>query len=217
MTPRGYLPLLATLDQWQQSAQQRHPGVIPCQAGCTACCHGPFDITVADVAALLPAVRALPKIRREEVIARARLGLTALLSQAPDWEAPYAISALGDRRFDDVSEALATLPCPLLDESGRCLVYEVRPMVCRLMGLPLRAESGDIVENSCPIQERFPDYVALPPLDVPLVAWSDAESEELQEAAEQLFDDPAQAGFETTIATAIALWLGSEAEGPLAS
>lgn len=212
MTSRGYLPLLADLDQWHAGAQQQHPGTIPCRAGCSACCLGPFDITVADLAVLLPAVRKLPSELRDAVILRARGNAEAMRRLAPDWKAPFAVADLGESRFDAISDALAALPCPLLDESGECLVYQHRPMVCRLMGLPLRAESGDIVENACPIQEQFPNYAALPPLDVPLIAWSDAEGEELQEAADQLFGDPAKAAFETTIASALAYWLGSDSQ-----
>ncbi len=38
-------------------------------------------------------------------------------------------------------------PCPLLDANGRCLVYDYRPMTCRLHGLPLVDVSGEVMHD----------------------------------------------------------------------
>jgi len=41
------------------------------------------------------------------------------------------------------------VPCPNLSESGDCLIYESRPLVCRTFGLPLREGDryiGDVCE-----------------------------------------------------------------------
>lgn len=48
MSTAAYAQLLARLDQWF-AAGRAAGGVVPCRGGCTACCHGPFDISVADV------------------------------------------------------------------------------------------------------------------------------------------------------------------------
>ncbi len=41
-------------------------------------------------------------------------------------------------------------PCVLLDPQGLCLLYEYRPLTCRLHGLPLVERSGEVMdESSC--------------------------------------------------------------------
>ena len=200
--PIRYLPLLEQLDRWQADARIRHPGVIPCRTGCSACCHGPFDISIADVALIAEAVALLPADVRAEVVERARSQLAAMQAIEPQWAAPFDIGAIGEARFDRVSDELAELPCPMLDQAGACLIYHDRPMICRLMGLGLVTERGDVIENGCPIQERFPAYERLEPQPFPLEAWESDEDEARADAAIRL-GDAGLLDYETTIAAAV--------------
>lgn len=213
MTAR-YLPLLERLDAWHEAAEKLHPETIPCRRGCTACCHGPFDISVADVVTLLEGVAALPIDRRGGALARAQTQMDAVARIAPEWVVPFDVAAIGEARFDEVSDGLAALPCPLLGDDGGCLVYRHRPMVCRIMGLGLRAESGDVIENGCPIQAEFPAYAALAPLPFPLEAWEVEEESAKEVAARQLLGSGAASGFETTIAAALVVWATDRPSGP---
>jgi Fe-S-cluster containining protein len=46
-------------------------------------------------------------------------------------------------------ERTAAVPCPALEEDGRCRIYDSRPLVCRTFGLPIRDGAqyiGDICE-----------------------------------------------------------------------
>ena len=52
---------LERLDRWFSDARERLPGVIPCGPGCSACCHGPFDISVADALLLREGLAELPE------------------------------------------------------------------------------------------------------------------------------------------------------------
>lgn len=201
--PVRYLPLLQQFDRWQADARARHPGVIPCRAGCTACCDGPFDISIADVLLVREAVAALPEHLRAPMVARARAQVAQMTALEPGWTAPWDIRTIGDARFDRISDALADLPCPALDDTGACLIYHARPMICRLMGLGLVTESGDVIENGCPIQDRFPAYRDLPAAAFPLEAWEMREEVAKRDAAARLGSDDL-VEFETTIAAAIA-------------
>lgn len=208
--PVRYLPLLEELDRWQAGARARHPGVIPCRTGCTACCHGPFDISVADTVLVRGAVARLPEPVRERAAGAARDQLARIAALEPAWRPPYDVADLGEERFDRLSDALADLPCPLLDAEGRCVIYPDRPMICRLMGLGMQPDQGEVIENGCPIQERFPAYRDLPPERFPLAAWEDAEDRAKLAAAADLFGPAARAGYETIIAAVVA-----GAAGPL--
>ncbi|HTS88075.1 MAG TPA: YkgJ family cysteine cluster protein [Gemmatimonadales bacterium] len=192
--------LLGRLDRWFENARAQHPGVIPCHKGCSACCHGPFDITVADGLLLREAIGALPEAERATVRQRGLALLARIRRLAPDWRAPWDLQALEEHRFDAISEELAAEPCPLLDDEGACRVYAHRPLVCRMMGLPMMTAAGIVLENACPIQEQFPGYAAIDPQLFDLEALEAIEKTCLEDAAVALFDSPLHHGYETTIA-----------------
>ena len=203
MTPaaRRYRALLETLDAWTDQVRIRHPGVLPCRRGCTACCHGPFDISVADVLLLRESVAALPQEKRESLLERAAAAAARQQELVPGWAAPHDVRTLGEAPFDALCEALAADPCPCL-EDGACTVYEGRPTVCRIMGLGLEALDGRQLDNGCPIQDEFPEYAALPAQRFDLAAFEATEEACLVEAGLSLFGTEA-AGYETTIALAL--------------
>ncbi len=54
--------------------------------------------------------------------------------------------------------------CPLLDDSGQCRVYDVRPIICRSHGAPIRVDGR---RDVCPLNFTGPlPLVALPDSDV---------------------------------------------------
>ena len=199
-----YRALLERLDRWMEDARRRHPGVVPCRAGCTACCHGPFDVTVADAELLRAAVAALPPVEREAAVGRARRLMDAIRVLEPDWAPPYDVAGLGEERFDALSDALASEPCPLLGADGGCRIYASRPLVCRLIGLPLLGAAGRVIENACPIQDRFPAYASLAPQPFALEELEILEDECRRAAAGRLLGDPSREDYETTIAAVVA-------------
>ncbi|MGE0442391.1 MAG: YkgJ family cysteine cluster protein [Gemmatimonadales bacterium] len=207
--PRSrYLPLLQELDDWQTRVAERHPGVVPCRLGCQACCRGPFDISVADALLIRDAVAALPPETQQALRARALDHVARMRAIEPGWEPPFDLGAIGDERFDRISDALADLPCPALDAHGGCTIYRFRPMICRLMGLGLRTDAGEVIENACPIQDEFPAYRELPPEPFALERFETREVTAQEEAAQVLFGTEAGAAYETTVAGAIALATG---------
>lgn len=54
--------------------------------------------------------------------------------------------------------------CALLDASGRCSVYEARPVVCRSHGVPIevKGESGRKQKDVCPLNFRGTPVADLP-------------------------------------------------------
>lgn len=198
-----YRALLEQLDAWTDDARRRHPGVLPCRLGCTACCLGPFDISAADVLLLRETVAALPADRRRVVESQAAAAAHRQQAVEPAWAPPHAVESLGEARFDALCDTLAPEPCPCLVD-GACAVYQGRPMVCRLMGLGLEAPDGSIIPNGCPIQSDFPAYATLPPQPFDLGPFEEAEQACLEEAGLLLFGAEDGEGYETTIAMALA-------------
>lgn len=197
-----YLPLLRQLDAWQADTAEAYPGIILCRPGCHACCHGPFDISVADAELIREAVAALPDPVRTAVGVRAAAQTARMRQSAPDLGVTLDVSLLSEQTLDGLCEAMAEEPCPCLDEAGRCLIYEARPMVCRVMGLGLRTTDGGDIPNACPIQKEFPDYASLPAQPFDLAAWEVREAAALTAAADRLGVAPT---WETTVAGAVEL------------
>lgn len=193
----SYPGLLADLDAWfREGVTAAGPGVVPCTTGCTACCHGPFDISPADAALVNEGIRALPPATQAALKDAAHAQLARYAEIIPEWQSPWSVTELGDERFDLLSESLHELPCPALGENGGCRIYAHRPATCRLMGLSLVTIEGDVLENACPIQSQFPAYEALPPTPFDLLRF--------EYEAEEVDDVVTTAGWcVTTIAAAL--------------
>lgn len=202
-----YARLLARLDAWFAERSRANPGVVPCRSGCSACCHGPFDISAADAALLARGFAKLDGEARGAVADRALSLLAKAQSLVPEWRPPFDVAALnartelmreqervgsvaspeGEHPFDRLCDALAAEPCPFLDPAGRCRIYEDRPLVCRMIGLPMVTPAGRVIENTCPIQHQFPAYAALAPQPFELEGFEEEELDCLRAAARTLF------------------------------
>lgn len=202
-TADGYRLLLSRLDEWFARGRRAASGCVPCRGGCMACCHGPFDISATDAELVTQAVGHLPATERDIVVARATALLDRMRAIEPGWTAPYDVATIGEQRFDRLTDALAEEPCPLLDDTGRCRIYADRPLLCRLIGLGMATPTGRVIENACPIQDRFPGYPQLPPVPFALEEFEVAEMECLRAAALRRFGDVERWTFETTIAAAV--------------
>jgi Fe-S-cluster containining protein len=187
-----YRLLLERLDRWFAEAAEGRD--IPCRAGCTACCHGPFDISPADAELLREGLALLPAAVRNDIRAKGDRLLGRMGELLPGWGAPWDVDEIGEVAFDRMAEALAAEPCPMLGSNGECRVYSHRPLVCRLIGLPMLTDLGEVLPNACPIQDQFPGYPEMAP--VPF-AYEGFAGEELAVMAET-------EGVETTIAAVAA-------------
>jgi Fe-S-cluster containining protein len=193
-----YRALQSELDAWfEHGVAAAGPEVVLCRRGCSACCLGPFDISPADARLVAGAVNRLDPATRSLVQLRAIDQVGQYAELAPGWHAPWDVQALGDYRFDRVSDTLAQLPCPALGDDGACVVYEDRPANCRMIGLAMLTPEGGTLDNACPILHTSERYAALDPTLFDLERFESA-ADEFDEAAR---DD---GWVSTTVAAAIA-------------
>ena len=135
-----YRKILEAADRFFARVVDEQPAQVQCGRGCSLCCYGLFEIGSGDVPVIADGLARLHPQKRKKIIRRAveivEAGHPNLRECTPEEKEAF---------FDRT----ASVACPNLSESGECLVYESRPLVCRTFGLPLRnAETyiGDICE-----------------------------------------------------------------------
>ncbi|TPV95355.1 MAG: YkgJ family cysteine cluster protein [Myxococcales bacterium FL481] len=133
-----YRQLLAKVDTHATHVTARYDASLYCQVGCTACCRQ--DLTVTRVEA--------------DHIAGWLAERATTLAVASDERG----AADNHRQFLALAGPRA---CAFLGPSGRCQIYEVRPVVCRSHGLPLLAQDG--LRDCCPL--NFTGTVTVEDLD----------------------------------------------------
>ncbi len=143
----AYGDLLAEVDRWFAGCLERHPAEIACTSGCSACCCSLFDITLLDAWNLKSGFDRLPEPVRDKVRSKAVDRLTEIRGLWPEFAAPYLLNLRPEEEWNGVMSDEDETPCPLLADDGRCLVYDVRPMTCRLHGLPLIDVSGEVMHD----------------------------------------------------------------------
>lgn len=138
-----YGELLGEVDAWFRHSLERHPDLIACRNGCSECCRGLFDITLLDAFYLKRGFDRLsgPLKAKLTKAASRRLRQLSLINKA--FVEPWLLNGIPEEEWDALMPEEDETPCLLLSENGGCLVYEHRPMTCRLNGIPLIDVSGE--------------------------------------------------------------------------
>jgi Fe-S-cluster containining protein len=153
---KQYRSLLGQVDAWFNRCLESGGTALSCRGGCSACCRGLFDITLLDALLLKNAFLSLAPATREGVLQRCHPRLAELRQRWPGLQPPYLLNALPDHEWTEMPEDDET-PCPLLDAEGFCLVYNSRPLTCRLHGLPNIDSSGEDFEGTtCTLHKGSP-------------------------------------------------------------
>jgi Fe-S-cluster containining protein len=143
----GSLPdLIPFFERYEQHAREAdalferiragYPELVVCREQCSACCHAPFDLSLVEALYLNAEFRKRVPLGNER---------SAILDEADraDREAArikrrvFKESVAGKDSNTLLAEvATEDLRCPLLGKDDRCILYEVRPITCRLYGVP---------------------------------------------------------------------------------
>ena len=135
----SYRRILARADAFFAAVSESQPQDLQCGGGCSLCCHGLFS-----------------RLGRRPVIAEAlarcvRSGATrssgARGSSCEECQHPNLPIAPRPRNAA-FFERTSSVPLPHLDERGKYLMYDDRPLVCRPFGLPIR-DGADSVGDVC--------------------------------------------------------------------
>ena len=140
-----YQELLSEVDTWFTHCSLATGQQIACQRGCSACCRGLFDITLLDARLLREGFGQLSQDTQQRVITAAEQSIAGIRTTWPDFNQPYLFNSYSEEEWELVMPEEDETPCPLLGQDGLCLIYEHRPMTCRLNGIPMVDVSGEIL------------------------------------------------------------------------
>jgi Fe-S-cluster containining protein len=138
-----YGELLHEVDTWFQECSRHYPSKIACHSGCSSCCRGLFDITLLDALYLKQGMDTLARPLRKRISRKADKRLEHISLQYSIFVEPWILNTIPEAEWDPLMPEEDETPCLLLDSAGRCLVYDHRPMTCRLNGIPLIDVSGE--------------------------------------------------------------------------
>jgi len=133
----SYRRLLREVDRWFTVVQEANRENMACRRGCTFCCHGLFDVSLADALEVAAGLRTLSRADRREVGHRSAPIQRHLARELPHTLPPFLFDSLTDEQIDGLVERAGSPVCPLLDGNGECRIYEHRPLACRLEGVPM--------------------------------------------------------------------------------
>lgn len=136
--------LLSRVDAWFSRCIEAKGEEIRCTEGCSECCRALFDITLLDAWFLRKGFGELPAETQNAVREKGEARLAAMRRLWPEFAEPYALNLRPEEEWEELMPDEDETPCLLVSDEGRCLVYENRPMTCRLHGIPLVDASGEI-------------------------------------------------------------------------
>ncbi len=146
---RRHDELVERLDAWSHAIHARYAAHMRCGQGCAQCCHGLFDISIYDALRIAKGFAALSAETKDTIAERASAIQAILTKSQPDLPPPFFLDGLAPERIDAIADFVGSVPCPFLDTGNACLIYEFRPITCRLEGIPMVDSHDGLFSDWC--------------------------------------------------------------------
>lgn len=124
-----YEELVAKADRKFQDMEKGYGDRIKCEIKCSDCCRSVFGLFLIESVYLNLEFGRLDRKKRREILQRVDKAQRELLEIEKRLQD-------GDQDNQALSMARERVRCPLLDEGGKCALYSVRPLTCRVYGIP---------------------------------------------------------------------------------
>ncbi|GLX71403.1 YkgJ family cysteine cluster protein [Paenibacillus glycanilyticus] len=127
----------------------------PCHEGCDSCCYHNFTITEIEFKIIAREIKTWTKEQIEKLFNETFRQLNLLKQDYPEvYSNLEASSTLNTsvlkKQYEIMSETYG-IPCPMLDtQTGKCSVYNARPLICRTHGTTHSILTEYIVCNKIP-------------------------------------------------------------------
>jgi Fe-S-cluster containining protein len=132
-----YLNLVQKAKHLFNTIQEKYPLSVRCRIHCCDCCHAIFGVFPIEGAYIHRNFNRLDRKARRDVLRRAEKAEDEIL-KAKDMlkvfeDKPHMkVYGLGKQR----------VRCPFLSEREECILYESRPIICRIYGVPFSLKDG---------------------------------------------------------------------------
>jgi hypothetical protein len=118
-----------------------------------------------DAAYLKRGFDALPALYQQGLRQNASIRLLDLKKYIPGLSHPYILNYYPEEERERLLAGEAETPCILLGYDGNCLLYDYRPLTCRLHGLPSIDYSGEVFDDAwCSLNFQSQDPLVFPGL-----------------------------------------------------
>jgi len=142
---RRYLELVASADRMFEAVRRDHGHLMGCKAGCDDCCSVYYELSLVEAFVLQGMCgEVVPRATARRVLRRAET-VEPLFRQAKESLQALPPEFRGEESLQEAA-AKIRLQCPLNEEGG-CVLYEYRPITCRLYGVPQKIGNRVV---SCP-------------------------------------------------------------------
>lgn len=133
-----YEQLVSRIDPVFKQVEEQFPDCVTCSLGCSDCCHALFDLSLIEALYLNHKFRQMAEGDRLRILPRAdkadrkvyKIKKRVYQASQKEEDTARVLEQAGRER----------VRCPLLEEDDSCAMYGVRPITCRLYGLPLAIE-----------------------------------------------------------------------------
>ena len=129
---RSYESLAAAADQAFARMGETHGDCIRCERHCDDCCHAVFGLFLVEAAYLQHQFGRLPSREKAEAVLRCDRADRDLARVQEE------LRERGEAGGDPL--ALGRIRCPLLTEERDCVLYNARPITCRIYGVPTKVQ-----------------------------------------------------------------------------
>lgn len=131
-----YEKFVQQVDSIYESTRQQFPDCVTCKISCADCCHALFDLSLVEALYINQKFsEKLPEETKSPILETAnRIDRDVYRLKRKAFK---AVSA-GEKTEDQVIFEMAAerSQCPLLNKDNQCVLYEYRPITCRLYGIP---------------------------------------------------------------------------------
>jgi len=125
-------------DHLFKTIQEKYPLSVQCRIHCCDCCHAVFGVFPIEAAHINYHFHHLERKIRRDILRRAEKAEDEVLRTKDrlkvfDDKPEMKVYGLGKQR----------IRCPLLTEREECVLYEKRPIICRIYGVPFSLKNGN--------------------------------------------------------------------------
>lgn len=130
-----YTVLVKQVDAVFSQVVEEYADCVSCKLGCSDCCHALFDLTLIEALYIKRQFDAVFEgQQRESLLERANRADRDVHRLKRSAQKEYEQGKSQEAILQEMAEQ--RIRCPLLDDNDQCVLYDHRPITCRLYGIP---------------------------------------------------------------------------------